>query len=228
MQAGGHGANSFQHDPSHRKGVSYRDQETANQFSRGGSADAAKARENFRGHGGANQFSGGSGTPGGAGRSDFGARGRTQTGRMDPAPQRHRQSADGRQRPRIRTQLRILRRSGFGSSAGAVRIVRWQSASHRVGVVSSGRSDAFSGASRGGSAAQSSSNRGYSSRSSGGGGGGAPAARGVPGAAVEAAAVEAVEEEAGAAAAAGDDADGQTGECHRGKLRWTRELCDRT
>src|SRR4029453_230661 len=40
---------SFQHDPSHRKGVGYRDNATAQKFNRGGDAQAAKAREDFRG-----------------------------------------------------------------------------------------------------------------------------------------------------------------------------------
>src|SRR5262245_29755086 len=40
---------SFQHDPSHRKGVSYRDNATAQKFNRGGDAQAIKAREDFRG-----------------------------------------------------------------------------------------------------------------------------------------------------------------------------------
>ena len=35
---------SFQHDPSHRKGVGYRDQGTAQKFNRGGDAQAAKSR----------------------------------------------------------------------------------------------------------------------------------------------------------------------------------------
>jgi Protein of unknown function (DUF3300) len=40
---------SFQHDPSHRKGVGYRDQATSQKFNRGGDAQAAKSREQFRG-----------------------------------------------------------------------------------------------------------------------------------------------------------------------------------
>jgi hypothetical protein len=40
---------SFQHDPSHRKGVGYRDDATAQKFNRGSDAQAAKAREDFRG-----------------------------------------------------------------------------------------------------------------------------------------------------------------------------------
>ncbi len=40
---------NWQHDPGHRKGVSYRDQATAQKFNKGGSAEAAKSREAFRG-----------------------------------------------------------------------------------------------------------------------------------------------------------------------------------
>ncbi len=41
--------NNWQHDGSHRRGVSYRDQRTSKRFGRSGSRDATKARENFRG-----------------------------------------------------------------------------------------------------------------------------------------------------------------------------------
>jgi len=43
------GKGKFQHDPSHRQGVAYRDQKTAGQFGRTTTADAARARESFRG-----------------------------------------------------------------------------------------------------------------------------------------------------------------------------------
>jgi len=63
------GKGNWQHDASHRKGVSYRDQGTAQKFNRGSSNEAMKSRENFRGRaeagrqdigrGGADQFKGG-------------------------------------------------------------------------------------------------------------------------------------------------------------------------
>lgn len=40
---------AFQHDPSHRKGVGYRDNATAQKFNRGANAQQIQARENFRG-----------------------------------------------------------------------------------------------------------------------------------------------------------------------------------
>jgi len=63
--------NKWQHDASHRGGVSYRDQGTAQKFNRGTGGDAAKSREAYRGRaeqgrqdlsrGGADQFRGGQG-----------------------------------------------------------------------------------------------------------------------------------------------------------------------
>ncbi|MDH4266213.1 MAG: DUF3300 domain-containing protein [Deltaproteobacteria bacterium] len=43
------GTGTWQHDPDHRKGVSYRDQGTAQKYNRGGSSEATKSRESFRG-----------------------------------------------------------------------------------------------------------------------------------------------------------------------------------
>jgi len=45
----GGGQGNWQHDPSHRKGASYRDQGTAQKFNRGTTSDAARSREDFRG-----------------------------------------------------------------------------------------------------------------------------------------------------------------------------------
>jgi hypothetical protein len=45
----GRGKGSWQHNPEHRKGVSYRDQGTAQRFDRASSGDAIKSRESFRG-----------------------------------------------------------------------------------------------------------------------------------------------------------------------------------
>ena len=50
MEARGQsGRGTWQHDPSHRRGVSYRDQGTAQRFNRGGDAQTAASREAFRG-----------------------------------------------------------------------------------------------------------------------------------------------------------------------------------
>jgi len=50
VEARGQGGRStWQHDPSHRKGVSYRDQGTAQRFNRGSNTQAMASREAFRG-----------------------------------------------------------------------------------------------------------------------------------------------------------------------------------
>jgi hypothetical protein len=48
-QIGEGGRGKWQHDASHRKGVSYRDQKTAQKYNRGTSSDLAKSRDSFRG-----------------------------------------------------------------------------------------------------------------------------------------------------------------------------------
>jgi hypothetical protein len=48
-RAGERGKGSFQHNPEHRKGVSYRDQGTAQKFNRASSNEAIQSRESFRG-----------------------------------------------------------------------------------------------------------------------------------------------------------------------------------
>ena len=70
-QRGERGQGSWQHNPEHRKGVSYRDQGTGQKFNRASTNDAIKSRENFRGRaeagrqdiarGGADGFKGGQG-----------------------------------------------------------------------------------------------------------------------------------------------------------------------
>jgi hypothetical protein len=49
LPAGSGGQGRWQHDASHRKGVAYRDQTTAQKYNRGSSAEAARSREAFRG-----------------------------------------------------------------------------------------------------------------------------------------------------------------------------------
>jgi hypothetical protein len=48
-RGGDRGKGSWQHNPEHRKGVSYRDQGTAQKFNRASTNDAIKSREQFRG-----------------------------------------------------------------------------------------------------------------------------------------------------------------------------------
>jgi hypothetical protein len=141
---GGRSANSWQHDPSHRGGVAYRDQKTAQQFG-ARNQQAVQAREQYRGRaeagrqdiarGGADQFKGS--RPGGAG----GAGGSGGSGGYFSKPSPSQQPAN---RP---SQNRPSPPSGgnrSGSSSGG----------------------ALNDVNRGGSSAKSSSQRGKSSRSS--------------------------------------------------------------
>ena len=64
------GQGKFQHNPEHRKGVSYRDQGTAQKFNKASTNDAIKSREQFRGRaeqGRQDLGSGGAGDRGGIG-----------------------------------------------------------------------------------------------------------------------------------------------------------------
>ena len=94
------GQGSWKHDPSHRKGVSYRDQGTAQRYNRASTADAARARENYRGRaeagrqdlarGGADQFRGRQDT---GQRGGFESRDRTGTGDLSRRQSSGRSSA---------------------------------------------------------------------------------------------------------------------------------------
>ena len=141
----------FQHNAEHRKGVSYRDNATAQKYNRGADAKAAQSREQFRGH--AEQ-----------GRQQMQTMDRgqlqSQVSAADRASGQSRDRAGGGDmgaRPSAGT-----RDAGSGSRGGA-------SASTRtVGSQGGGFSGAGSGAST-----RAASSRGSSSRSSMSGGGGA-------------------------------------------------------
>jgi hypothetical protein len=150
---------SFQHDPSHRKGVGYRDNNTAQKFNRGSDAQAAKAREDFRGRaeGGRQELArqGGPGDRGGLGeKGGLGDRGGQGLGDRGAGL-----GDRGGQRP------------GAGAGAG-----------DRGGLGGGGGGSAFQGAGGRGGDVRSASSRGAASRSSsasrGGGGGGARAGGG--------------------------------------------------
>jgi hypothetical protein len=146
------GQGKFQHNPEHRKGVSYRDQGTAQKFNRASTSDSIKSRENFRGRaeqgrqdlgGGGPGDRGGVGDRGGAGdRGGIGDRGGSVGDRGGAGS-----------------------RGGAGDRAGASQLGG-----------SGSRGGAFQGVDRGGSSARSASQRGSASRAGGGasrGGGGA-------------------------------------------------------
>jgi len=134
------GQGKWQHSPENRKGVSYRDQGTAQKFNRASTNDAIKSREDFRGRGGTGDRPG----AGGGGLGDRGGAGQLGGGNR-PA------TAD---------------RGGAGSRGGASQL--GGGGADRGG--SGSRGGAFQGIGGGGSQARSASQRGSASRSSGGGG----------------------------------------------------------
>jgi Spy/CpxP family protein refolding chaperone len=143
------GQGKWQHNPENRKGVSYRDQGTAEKYNRASSNDAVKSREEFRGRsdqGRQDLARDGGGDRGGAGgQGGIGDRG--APGDRGGASQLASAGGDNR--------------GAAGSGGGGNR-----------GGAGSG-AGAFEGVDRGGSAARSASERGSASRGSSGGGGGA-------------------------------------------------------
>jgi hypothetical protein len=109
------GRGEWKHDPEHRKGVSYRDQGTAQKFDRGASKDAA-SRDAFRGRadagrqdlarGNADQFRdrSGGGNPG--------SQDRPNAGSMDRGNAQQRQNSGGIERP---SSTQRTNKSAFGS-----------------------------------------------------------------------------------------------------------------
>lgn len=152
------GRGQWQHNPEHRKGVSYRDQGTAQKYNRASTNEAVKSRENFRGRSeaGRQDLAGRGGDPG-RGRQDVGQRGgQAETrdiSRGGTDPSRDRQGAGQR---------------GSVESRPTTREAGGRDVSRQGG-------SAFSGMDRNGSEARDFSNRGSSSRQSmpsGGRGGG--------------------------------------------------------
>jgi len=155
------GRGNWQHNPEHRKGVSYRDQATGQKYNRASTNDAVKSREDFRGRSeaGRQDMARGGADPG-RGRQDAGRQGglegRAETrdlSRGGTDPSRDRQ--DTGQRGGYEGRPTTREAGGRGSSGQG--------------------GSALSGMDRGGSEARDFSNRGSSSRqsmSSGSGGGG--------------------------------------------------------
>ena len=142
--AGGQG--KWQHNAEHRKGVSYRDQGTAQKFNKASTNDAIKSREQFRGRaeqGRQDIARGGVSDRAGAGAGDRGGAGGGN---------------------RAATADRGAGQSGGNRGAGASQL---GGGGDRGG--GSNRGGAYQGMDRGGSAASSASQRGSASRSSGGG-----------------------------------------------------------
>ena len=147
QKVGQGGQGQWKHDASHRKGVSYRDNATAQQFGRGTDSKAAQTRESFRGRaetGRQDLARGGAGDRGGATKGG-GAGGLGGAGDRGGAGQ-----LGGGNRP------------GTADRGGA---------SQFGGGGSGSRGGAFQGVGGGGSQARSACLRGSASRSGGGGGG---------------------------------------------------------
>jgi Spy/CpxP family protein refolding chaperone len=139
------GQGKWQHNPEHRKGVSYRDQGTAQKFNRASTNDAITSREQFRGR--AEQ-----------GRQDLDRGGVADRG--GPGGQ----SGIG-DRGGVGDRGGAGDRGGLGDRGGASQLGGGAS---RGG--SGSRGGAFEGVDRGGSSARSASQRGSASRGGGGGG----------------------------------------------------------
>ncbi len=137
------GQGNWQHDVNHRRGVSYRDEKTAEKFNRGAGGEAAKSREAFRGRaetgrqdlsrGGADQF-----------------KGRQDTGQRGSAGQEAKQNVS-------RGSAGQAKQKVSGGTAGQ--------AKQNVSTGNANRGGAFSGMDRG-SSAKDLSSRGQTSRES--------------------------------------------------------------
>ncbi|KPK34204.1 MAG: hypothetical protein AMK70_08185 [Nitrospira bacterium SG8_35_1] len=138
----------WKHNPEHRKGVSYRDRNTAQQYNRAASRDAVKSREDFRGRAE-------------AGRKDLA---RDSSTRQASAMKDKPQSRDSVSRPGPETRDRSQSRDAVQS----------RDFNRSTGAQQTNRGNAFSGMNQG-SASRNYSQRGSMSRSGGrsyGGGGG--------------------------------------------------------
>jgi uncharacterized membrane protein YgcG len=107
----------WQHDPSHRKGVSYRDQATQQKYNRGGSSQSAQSRDSYRGR--ADQGRQGTSPGSGAGVSDRASGGRDNAvGSMDRGSNTRMQSDRG---SASRQSMSSSRGSSGGGSRGGGR-----------------------------------------------------------------------------------------------------------
>jgi hypothetical protein len=153
LPAGGKG--DFRHNPEHRKGVSYRDQRTAQQYNRASTNDAIKSREQFRG------------------RSEQGRQDLARSGTSDRAAAGDRggQGLSG-DRGGATDRASVSDRGGQGvggGDRGGSGLGGDRGGGGQLGG-SGSRGGAFEGAGGGGSAARSASARGSASRGGGGGG----------------------------------------------------------
>ncbi len=161
------GKGSWQHNPEHRKGVSYKDQGTADKFGKGGPKDA-QSRESSRGRGESGKQEPGRGD---TGRQDSG---RGDTGRQDSARgEQAGPGSGGKSSPS--TKESGGKQSAFGGtekgSSAKMESDRGQSSRQSASAQSSQRGGGGSSGSSGGRSGGSSGGGG-GGRSGGGGGGG--------------------------------------------------------
>ncbi|HEY7088542.1 MAG TPA: DUF3300 domain-containing protein [Tepidisphaeraceae bacterium] len=146
--AGQGGRQSFQHDPSHRKGVAYRDNATAQKYGGTSSRQAAQARDQYRG-----RTQGGAGTGGAGNRAGAGGAGVQNRAGAGGAQNRPGAGGSG-----------VQNRAGAGGAQN--RAGGGGSAQNRAGSSGSRSGGALNGSGQSGSAARQSSQRGQQSRSS--------------------------------------------------------------
>ncbi len=128
----GQGQGQWQHNPEHRKGVSYRDQGTAQKFNRASTSDAVRSRENYRGYGD-------------AGRQGLDRGGDQSRGRQDAARPSTREAA-----ARDTSRRGGDAFSGMDRGGGATRDISSRGSASRQSMSSGSRGGGFSGGSRGG------------------------------------------------------------------------------
>jgi hypothetical protein len=149
LPAGGQG--NWQHNVEHRKGVSYRDQGTAQKYNRASTSDAVKSREDFRG------------------RADQGRQQPSGGGAQQPG------GRQGQNQPSTRPAQGQL--GGGGAAAGSRPSTQQRGGSTTGGGAFSGidrgGSSASSASQRGGASRSSMGSAGGARPSGGGGGGGA-------------------------------------------------------
>jgi hypothetical protein len=131
VQGGQAGQGKWQHDSSHRGGVSYRDQGTAQKYNRGTGGEAAKSREAYRGRaeqgrqdlakGGADQFKGKQGQGQLSGDRSGSKQGGSAFSGMDRGGSATRDSSNRGASSRQSMSSGGGGRSGSGSSGGAAR-----------------------------------------------------------------------------------------------------------
>ncbi len=116
-QADRNGQGKWQHDASHRQGVSYRDQATAQKYNRGASAEAAKSREAFRGRAeqGRQDLSGGA-------AQQFGGQGQREAGQQRGGAFQGIDQGRNARSASERGQFSRQSEPGFGGSQGAGRV----------------------------------------------------------------------------------------------------------